>query len=75
MKSKFTLTKEQKEELTGLIKGYFSKERDEEIGDLAAMLLLEFFMDELAPIFYNMAVEDCHAFMSGKLDDLFEIQK
>lgn len=75
MKSKFSLSKEQKEEMTGAIKTYFAREREEEIGDLAAMLLLEFFMEELAPVFYNLAVEDCHAFTADKLDDLFEIQK
>ncbi|MEN1967453.1 DUF2164 domain-containing protein [Lentibacillus sp. N15] len=75
MNAKFDLTKQQKEEMTGLIKDYFIKERDEEIGDLAAMLLLEFFTEKLAPHFYNIAVEDCHTYMAEKLDDLFEIQK
>lgn len=75
MKQKFALSKEQKEDMIGSIKSYFERERDEEIGDLAARLLLEFFMEELAPVFYNLAVEDSHAFMTEKLDDLFEIQK
>ncbi|MGY0692078.1 DUF2164 domain-containing protein [Virgibacillus sp. FSP13] len=75
MKPKFEVTKERKEEMVGLIKGYFEKERDEQIGDLAAMLLLEFFIEELAPTFYNIGVEDCHAYMTEKLDDIFEIQK
>ncbi|GAB3068980.1 DUF2164 domain-containing protein [Virgibacillus ainsalahensis] len=75
MKPKFELTKEQKDDMTGAIKGYFEKERDEMIGDLAAVLLLEFFMEELAPMFYNLGVEDSHRFMAEKLDDLFEIQK
>lgn len=75
MKPKFELSKEQKEDMIGSIKGYFEKERDEEIGDLAAMLMLEFFIEELAPTFYNIGVEDSHAFMTAKLEDLFEIQK
>lgn len=75
MKAKFEVPKEQKEELAGLIKGYFEKEREEHIGDLAAMLMLDFFIEELAPTFYNIGVEDCHAFMTEKLDDMFTIQK
>lgn len=75
MKSKFELTKQEKEKLVGAIQGYFEKERDEQIGDLAAMLVLEFFMEELAPVFYNKGVEDSHIYLTEKLDDLYEIQK
>ncbi|ASN04631.1 DUF2164 domain-containing protein [Virgibacillus necropolis] len=75
MKQKFELTKEQKDDMAGLIKGYFEKERGEDIGNLASLLIVDFFIEELAPLFYNIGVEDCHAYMSSKLDDLFEIQK
>ncbi|WP_373893454.1 DUF2164 domain-containing protein [Virgibacillus natechei] len=75
MKPKFELTKQEKDEMVGSIQGYFEKERDEQIGDLAAMLVLEFFMEEIAPVLYNKGVEDSHAFMTEKLDDIFEIQK
>ncbi|MBP1970745.1 uncharacterized protein (DUF2164 family) [Virgibacillus natechei] len=75
MKPKFELTKDQKNEMVGLIQGYFEKERNEQIGNLAAMLMLDFFMEELAPVFYNKGVEDSHAHMTEKLDDIFEIQK
>lgn len=75
MKSAFTLTKDQKTEMIGLIQRYFANERDEQIGELAAMLLLEFFIEELAPMFYNLGVEDSHAYLSDKIDDLFALQK
>lgn len=75
MKKKFSLSKEKQEDMIRAIKTYFNREREEEIGDLAAKLLLDFFTEELAPVFYNQAVEDCHTFMAEKLDDLFEIQK
>lgn len=73
MKPKFELTKDQKHEMVGLIQGYFEKERNELIGNLAAMLMLDFFMEELAPVFYNKGVEDSHAYMIEKLDDIYEI--
>lgn len=75
MKPKFEITKEQKDEMAGLIKGYFETERGEDIGHLASLLILDFFVDELAPLFYNIGVEDSHAYLSSKLDDIFEIQK
>lgn len=75
MKPKFDLSKEQKDEMAGLIKQYFETERGEDIGNLAALLILDFFVDELAPLFYNIGVEDAHAYLSAKLDDIFEIQK
>lgn len=75
MKPKFELTKQQKEEMTGLIQDYFAKEREEDIGNLAAMLILDFIVEELAVVFYNMGVEDSHAFMMEKIDDLYGIQK
>ncbi|SDM69734.1 DUF2164 domain-containing protein [Sediminibacillus halophilus] len=75
MKQSFELTPQQKEDMTAAIKAYFSKERNEDLGDLAASLILDFFMEELAPKFYNIGVEDSHAFLSAKLEDIFEIQK
>ncbi|MUK88956.1 DUF2164 family protein [Ornithinibacillus sp. L9] len=75
MKPRFEFTKEQKDEMVQMIQVYYLEERNEEIGNLAAMLLLEFFMEKLAPIFYNQGVEDSHQYISQKLDDLFEIQK
>ncbi|SET59660.1 Uncharacterized conserved protein, DUF2164 family [Oceanobacillus limi] len=71
----FELTKQQKEEMIEQIQHYFQTERNEELGNLAAMLLLEFFMEKLAPVFYNQGVEDSHTYLAEKLDDIFEIQK
>ncbi|MFC4557628.1 DUF2164 domain-containing protein [Virgibacillus kekensis] len=75
MKSKFDLPKEKKDDLVKEIKAYFLDERNEEIGDLAAMLMLEFIMESIAPVFYNLGVEDSHTYMGEKLDDLFGIMK
>ena len=75
MKSEFKLTKEQKDEMVAMILTYFEKEKDEKIGNLAGMLLLDFFIEKLAPYFYNLGVEDSHAYLATKIDDIFEIQK
>lgn len=50
------IDKEKKDEMISAIKAYFQKEKDEDIGDLAAVLLLDFIIEELAPEFYNQGV-------------------
>lgn len=74
MKTKIEINKENKEEMRGYIIEYFSKERDENLGDLASQLLLDFFIDGLGPYIYNQGVEDAHLYMKDKLDDLFALQ-
>lgn len=73
-KKKINFSKEQKQEMINLIKEYFYQERDEDLGDLAADMILTFFIEKLAPGIYNQGVEDAYAFMSDKLQDVFEIQ-
>jgi uncharacterized protein (DUF2164 family) len=46
---KIELSKQEKQEMINLIKEYFYNERDEDLGDLAADLILDFFMEKLAP--------------------------
>jgi len=64
-----------KKQLVDEIKAYFSSERNEDIGDLAAELILDFIMAKIAPAIYNQAVSDCFKYFSEKLDDMFELQK
>lgn len=41
-----------------MIKEYFKKERDEELGELGAELIYDFFIEKLAPSVYNQAIDD-----------------
>lgn len=75
IKNNITLTQEKRKEMILAIKYYFSKEREEEIGDLAAGLILDFITAELAPEFYNQGVYDSQKFMEDKVEDLASIQK
>jgi uncharacterized protein (DUF2164 family) len=52
------------------IKRYFDEKLDGEVGDLQAMLLLDFFLEELAPTVYNQAIMDAQAFFQGRITDL-----
>ena len=64
------LEKEQVEEIIPSIKRYVEEEFGEEIGNLKAELLLDYFMKEIAPYAYNRGVQDAEAFFREKLEDL-----
>jgi uncharacterized protein (DUF2164 family) len=56
------------------IQRYFEENLPEPIGDLAAGLLLNFFLEEIGPLIYNRAIADsqarlqqCAADLSGEL--------
>ncbi len=74
LKSRFNLAKEEKEQIIADIKGFFLKQRDEEIGDLGAMLLLDFITEKLAPFFYNRGINVAKAMLAQKLEDLHELE-
>jgi len=69
------VTKEQRDEMVSAIKHYFLKEREEEIGDLRAGLMLDFILEELAPEFYNQGVSDSYTYMKDTIEDLLSIRK
>ncbi|WP_434512202.1 DUF2164 domain-containing protein [Desulfitobacterium sp. AusDCA] len=73
--SKIEINKETQEDMILEIKAYFLKEREEDLGDLAAQLILDFFMEKLAPLAYNQGVFDSYKYMSERTEDLLGIQK
>jgi uncharacterized protein (DUF2164 family) len=52
------------------IKQYFLEERDEDLGDLAARLILDFFLDRVGPLVYNQGLDDAQAWFQRRLEDL-----
>lgn len=72
---KFKLTKEIKEKLVTDIQIYFRDERDEELGNLSAELLLQFMIEKLGPAIYNQAIRDAHSLVSKKIEDLYGLEK
>jgi uncharacterized protein (DUF2164 family) len=73
-KDRIKLTKESREDMISAIKYYFLKEREEELGDLAAGLILDFIIKELAPEFYNQGVYDSQKYMNDRVEELLAIQ-
>jgi uncharacterized protein (DUF2164 family) len=64
------LSKASRKELIAAIKSYFLENHDEEIGDLKAGFLLDFFIKKLAPPIYNQAIKDAQAYFQQKVEDL-----
>lgn len=64
------LKKETKQNLVSGVKGFFLDQRDEEIGDLQAELLIDFLIDKIGPEVYNQALADASQWFKGRLVDL-----
>jgi uncharacterized protein (DUF2164 family) len=65
------LNKETQKRLVGSIQHYFQKNmEDEDVGDLKALLLLEFFIKELGPAIYNQAISDAQGVMLDRVTEL-----
>jgi uncharacterized protein (DUF2164 family) len=56
--------------LISSIKRFVSETMDEELGDLKAKMMLDFFLEELGPSIYNKAIADAQAHMHDRVGDL-----
>ncbi|WP_278246103.1 DUF2164 family protein [Clostridium hydrogeniformans] len=74
MSNSIKLNKEKRFEMINSIKEYFFNNENEELGDLRASLLLDFFLEELAPEIYNEGISMCYSQLSSSLEDLFALQ-
>lgn len=52
------------------IQQYFREHMDDEIGELKAGLLLDFFVKELGPTVYNRAIADAQAQLQERVSEL-----
>ncbi len=68
--SKIKLSDSQKEHLKTEIKSFYITERDEEIGIIEQMQLLDLFEEKLAPIIYNKALDDAKKWFAQMIDNL-----
>ena len=69
------INKEMKAKMIDDIQKYFVEERDEDLGDLASDMVLDFFIEKLAPEFYNQGVQDAYVYMRDRIEDVLEIEK
>lgn len=56
------------------IQNYFSHEREEELGDLAASFFLDFILEKLGPEIYNQGISDAYKLIKERSEDLLALQ-
>lgn len=64
------LDSETQEYLLGSIRRFFLEELDSDIGDLKAGLVLDYFVNEVAPSVYNQAIADAQSTLEQSVADL-----
>jgi len=64
------LTREARKEAIASIERYFQENMDERIGNIAAGVLLNFFLEEIGPSVYNRGVADAQERMQMRLGEL-----
>jgi uncharacterized protein (DUF2164 family) len=67
---KISLSEESTKQGIASLRRYFAVELDQEIGELKAGLLLDFFLQEIGPSIYNRAVGDAQTYMRDRVADL-----
>ena len=67
---KIELKKEQKDRLIKEVQGFFIDQRDEEIGDLQAEMLVDLLIEKAGAEIYNKALNDAWAWFRVRFDDL-----
>lgn len=71
----FKLDKETQQQLIKAVQTFFTFERDEEINEFQAMIVLQFTFEKIGPYIYNHAIEDACRFMTDRALDLYALQK
>lgn len=65
-------SKEEQRDLIPRIKAFVRDELDQEIGDLQASMLMDFFAEKLGHAVYNRALYDAQALIAAKADEMAE---
>jgi len=65
-----TLSGETADRAVASIRRYVAEQLDQEIGELQARLMLEFFLKEIGPSVYNAAITDAQTWLRDRVADL-----
>ena len=64
------LSKQQRATALASLQRYFAENLPEPIGELPAGLLLNYFLEEIAPVIYNQAISDAQTRLLQRVADL-----
>ncbi len=74
MDSRLKLSREERTQIVEDLQSYFLNEKGEEIGELAAVLLLDFIGERLGPIYFNRGLQEAMVYIAERLDDLHGLE-
>ena len=72
---KITLSNENRGDAIKSIQKFFLTEREEEISEFQASMLLDFILKDVGIYIYNQALSDSHQLMLQKIEDIFSLEK
>ncbi len=64
------ISKEARKEAVASIERYFQENMEERIGNIAAAMLLGFFLEEIGPLVYNKAVAEVQERLQARVMEL-----
>lgn len=67
------LSPEQQKYAINQLQSFFLNERDEELSELSAFLLIDFITQKLGPLYFNKGIEESQRFMSERVEDLYAL--
>ena len=67
---KMELSKQARADAIASLQHYVDRNLPEPIGELAAGLLLNFFLEEIGPVIYNQAIRDAQTRLQQRVSDL-----
>lgn len=70
MSKPIQFTKEERTAIGGRIRDFFAKELDQDISQLQAEMVLEFFGGQIGGWFYNRGLTDAQAVVTAKAEDI-----
>jgi uncharacterized protein (DUF2164 family) len=65
-----TLAPDATKQAVASIRRFFAESWEEEVGDLKAGLLLDYFLKEIGPCVYNRAISDAQVYFRDRVADL-----
>ncbi len=68
--SRIQLAREERSFIVKKIQDYFRSELDQDMGNMEAELLLDFFANELGGLYYNCGLRDAETVFQSKVDDI-----
>lgn len=72
MSKPIQFTKEERTAIGGRIRDFFSKELDQDISQLQAEMVLDFFGGQIGGWFYNRGLTDAQAVLTTKAEDIVD---